>query len=370
MIISLRDLVSKYNVKITGVIHVGAHHGQEYDEYKNAGAARVIWIEPCKLALKVLNGKFENNKDVTIFPVACGEYVEEAMMNVSPQNDGMSNSLLEPEKHLQLHPDIQFPYNEKISVNRLDNLEFDRKSYNTLMMDVQGFEDRVLRGGPDTLKHIDYVYTEVNTDEVYKGCARIETLDAILSDFERVETKMAGGIWGDAFYVRRKPAAWIGDPIEFFIEAPTTDPVISFDVQLFNAIINAFVQKTKDDDIFITSNGSVRIAMLNQVIFGMSYQQLLNAIATGDNIDVARTTFELHDRLKRSGEQIGGIVAGLITKNSLFEKSKTIEIARSSDGKTASSSLRYTINKYTKLLIINMKSGQEIRVKIYPNLAR
>jgi hypothetical protein len=47
--------------------------------------------------------------------------------------------------------------------------------------------------------------TEVNRDEVYKGCPMVEELDDYLKEygFERVETTWDGVTWGDAFYVKR-----------------------------------------------------------------------------------------------------------------------------------------------------------------------
>ena len=79
------------------------------------------------------------------------------------------------------------------------------RGFDTLVMDVQGFELEVLRGATTTLQGIERIRTEVNVQEVYAGCARIEDLDEFLTDFARVETDLHGpeGAWGDAVYVRR-----------------------------------------------------------------------------------------------------------------------------------------------------------------------
>ena len=34
MLLDLENMISKYNLNITGVIHIGAHIGQEYDSYQ------------------------------------------------------------------------------------------------------------------------------------------------------------------------------------------------------------------------------------------------------------------------------------------------------------------------------------------------
>ena len=75
---------------------------------------------------------------------------------------------------------------------------------NFINIDVQGYELEVFKGATNTLKHIDYIMSEVNTDEVYEGCVLIDELDEFLVTFgfNRVETNMAGGLWGDAFYIK------------------------------------------------------------------------------------------------------------------------------------------------------------------------
>ena len=54
------------------------------------------------------------------------------------------------------------------------------------------------------LKHIDYIYTEVNEAELYKGCMILPEFDRLLAEkgFVSRETKMYPEQWGDAFYTR------------------------------------------------------------------------------------------------------------------------------------------------------------------------
>jgi hypothetical protein len=91
-----------------------------------------------------------------------------------------------------------------VNITKLDTFIEDRGKYNFINIDVQGYELEVFKGGSEYLNHIDYVMTEVNRDEVYKGCPRIEELDEYLGTygFERVESTWDGGTWGDALYVK------------------------------------------------------------------------------------------------------------------------------------------------------------------------
>lgn len=204
MLISFKQSIAKHDLRITGVIHVGAHFGQEHHDYKAAGIRQVLFIEPCSKAFKVLQDTFANTPGVHLCNSACGEDFAIAEMNVERANLGMSNSLLKPVKHLDQYPSIVFTDTEEVVIQPLDNIT---REYNTrgnlLVMDVQGYELEVLKGATQTLKQIDYIYTEVNRDEVYENCARVEQLDAFLSDFARVETNWGGGAWGDAWYIRK-----------------------------------------------------------------------------------------------------------------------------------------------------------------------
>lgn len=206
MMIKLSEAQKKYDMKITGVIHAGAHFAEEHEDYLACGIEKVIYFEPCQKAFEHLLKKFKGNKNVKLYKCALGDKKQVIDMYVETANQGQSNSLLKPVKHLDQFPDIKFTDTEKVGVLRLNDVEYDRPRYNFLNMDVQGYENRVLKGADRCLKHFDYVYTEVNIDEVYEDCARMTELDYLLSDFERVETNMGGGTWGDALYIRKKAA--------------------------------------------------------------------------------------------------------------------------------------------------------------------
>jgi len=115
----------------------------------------------------------------------------------------ISSSILKPKVHLTHHPNVKFPETEEVEVNCLDN--YDCFNYNFINMDVQGYELEVLKGGKKTLDQVDYVYCEVNRDEVYENNAFVEELDEFLAEYnmERVMTSWEGQIWGDALYVRK-----------------------------------------------------------------------------------------------------------------------------------------------------------------------
>jgi FkbM family methyltransferase len=203
MIIELNDLIKKYNMKISGVVHIGAHYGEEVSNYVNLGIDNIILFEPLEKNFDILqNNVSKLNANINGYCCALGNKTQKIKMFLS-NNNLESSSVLKPKKHLELHPDVIFSEEQEVEMKRLDS--FHITNHNFMNLDVQGYELEVLKGGSDTLNHIDYVYCEVNRDEVYEENARIEEIDTYLSNYnmKRVETFWwDDGYWGDAFYIR------------------------------------------------------------------------------------------------------------------------------------------------------------------------
>jgi hypothetical protein len=43
--INLKESLNEFNINCSGIIHVGGHKAQEYEEYKDAGLIHQVWIE-------------------------------------------------------------------------------------------------------------------------------------------------------------------------------------------------------------------------------------------------------------------------------------------------------------------------------------
>lgn len=206
MIIPLSKLVKDFNLNIRGVIHIGAHYGQEYKDYAEQGIKNMLFFEPVISNYQKLLNTLPINSDIKTFNLALGNEVGTKDMFIETANKGMSCSLLEPGTHLTSYPHITFNNKETVRINKLDNIYFNRELYNMINIDVQGYELEVFKGAVKTLDHIEIIYSEVNNEEVYKGCAKVEELDLFLAqwNFKRVETNWLGVTWGDAIYLKEK----------------------------------------------------------------------------------------------------------------------------------------------------------------------
>lgn len=200
MLIPLHSLIKKYNLQITGVLHIGAHWAEEHGDYTQAGIEHIAYIEASPKTFGVLKSK-RFPATVKLYNVACADYTGYSDMYAESDNQGQSSSLLAPGTHTKHYPSIRFNERETVKVVTLDSLRLTR--YNFMNVDVQGAEAMVFRGGVKTLAHVDYIYTEVNTENVYEGAPHVDELDSILTDFTRVETFMTSQGWGDSLYIRR-----------------------------------------------------------------------------------------------------------------------------------------------------------------------
>ena len=204
MLLDLQNLVIKYNMNIKGVLHIGAHFGEENNVYNHLNIQNRTFFEPLSKNFETL--KQNIGESFLLHQLALGNENKTVEMNVETANMGQSSSILKPILHLTQYPHIKFESTEKVQMRRLDDLDLEFEKYNFINIDVQGYELEVFKGAAKTLEKIDFIMSEINRDEVYENNAYIEDIDKFLSDlnFERVVVEWTGGTWGDALYIKNK----------------------------------------------------------------------------------------------------------------------------------------------------------------------
>jgi FkbM family methyltransferase len=204
MLLNFDELLIKYCCSIKGVLHIGAHSGQEHSLYKKNNINNIIYFEPTKATFDSLQKNIGN--DAILVNKALGNENKKVLINIEHANQGGSNSILKPKLHLEQYPHIVFTETEEVDMIRLDDYAFEKTNYNLINIDVQGYELEVLKGAEKTLDNIDYIICEVNRAEVYENCAMIDELYVFLSKYGFVlkEIDWAGYTWGDAFFVKDK----------------------------------------------------------------------------------------------------------------------------------------------------------------------
>jgi FkbM family methyltransferase len=202
IVFSIRNIANRYQLDINSVCHVGAHKGQEITEYLDMGVSSAIFFEPVPENFRILDQVVSKIPNFEAIRIAVGNFDGQINLNLA-SNDYQSSSVLKPHLHLREAPQVQFNKVMKVRISTLDRILKGIKAWDLLVIDVQGFELRVLEGAIDTLKSSKYILIEVNRAETYRDCAQVNEIDAFLKrhGYRRVLTRWWSS-WGDAFYVR------------------------------------------------------------------------------------------------------------------------------------------------------------------------
>jgi FkbM family methyltransferase len=207
MLIPLDQLVSKYHLNLTGVLHIGGHECEERGAYHQAGVsdANIVWLEGNP---HLVSRQMKLDPNVKIFQALVTD-TDDCLQDLMVTNNGQSSSILEFGTHSTDYPHIVETERMPLQTVTVDTFllrhpELASIPINFINIDIQGAELKALRGASHLLPQCQALYLEVNTQEVYRGCALLPELDTFLKEygFHRKELCMTGQGWGDALYLR------------------------------------------------------------------------------------------------------------------------------------------------------------------------
>lgn len=207
MLIKFNDICKKYGFLPRGIIHIGAHELEEMSDYTAAGVNNIIWVEGNPSLIEAGIRKTEGTPQKFLHGLIYDEDDIELEFNIT--NNMQSSSILKFGKHKEYHPHVDVIDVIKIKSTRIDTLlennNIGKNDYDFLNLDIQGVELRAIKSCGEYLDNIKYIYTEVNSGEVYERNDLIEGIDEFLTGkgFSRVETSMTQYEWGDAFYIKK-----------------------------------------------------------------------------------------------------------------------------------------------------------------------
>ena len=205
MLIPINTLNSQFNLKIRGILHIGAHHLQERSAYHNLGVTNIIWIEGCKAIYDEGKRMFPHER---IYNEVISD-VDGKEVDFIVTNNGESSSILELDLHKKEHPHVHEVRREKVKTKTVSTFikenNIDINGYNFLNIDIQGNELPALKGMGDNLAKFDYLYLEVNTKHLYKDCGLLNEINEYVSKygFSLVKLEMTKYGWGDGFYMKQ-----------------------------------------------------------------------------------------------------------------------------------------------------------------------
>jgi FkbM family methyltransferase len=201
-------------MNITGILHIGAHRCEELVDYLAEGvnSENIYWIEALP---HLVEENKKKNPLVKIYQAVISDTDgENVTFNITNANGDTTNcqssSILEFGSHEKNHPWVKVVKKIEMKTSRMDTIiqknNINMKDINFLVLDIQGVELRALKSMESYLINIDYIFTEVNTEDVYKNCDKMDKLTEYLHNFNfkladaRIYKQYG---WGDAFYIKQ-----------------------------------------------------------------------------------------------------------------------------------------------------------------------
>lgn len=215
MLFEIGNVFKQLSLDAGPVIHVGAHEAEEREYYISLNLTPRIWIEAQpELASKLREGLVPPMDQVLEGAVWSASGI---LLDLNISSNSQSSSILEFGSHSANYPDITYVGTVEVQTIVLEDVLAKMESVALLNLDIQGAELQALKGAGEELAKVQAIYTEVNFEEVYKGCALISEIDSFLLGygFKRTLTYRTQAGWGDALYLRQNaltrlsPKLWV-----------------------------------------------------------------------------------------------------------------------------------------------------------------
>jgi FkbM family methyltransferase len=208
----IEESIERCKIGKKGIIHIGAHEGEEANLYEEIGFSNVLWIEGDPIIFK----KLERNIKAYPKQIAMNLLLsdkEDVVPFYIASNQGNSSSLLPFAENVEkAWPGIHSQKVINIVSKRLDSILLEneiRKNYNCLNIDVQGAELIVLKGIGALLPLFEFCLLELNFKPTYQSSAKFPVLNKYMyKNGFKLKFISIGKYQGEGVYVRlKKPYA-------------------------------------------------------------------------------------------------------------------------------------------------------------------
>jgi len=178
------DYINKIKNPVN-ILHIGANYGQETESYINNYSdtlKSITYIECIPSVfekLVIYNKQFENRMNIKYINALCSDKDHMEVEFYVTNNNGLSSSVFKPNLDNWQWSDVNVNTSillKTITINKLieDNILFD--NYDTLIIDTQGSELKILKGADKILKNVKQCICEYSSVEYYKGGAMLNDL--------------------------------------------------------------------------------------------------------------------------------------------------------------------------------------------------
>lgn len=179
--------------KFMTIIDIGANEGQFADKIRLLFPNAYIYaFEPLPSVFEKLKDNFKEDKKFTAVNLGLGE--QKSVLPLNENEYSPSSSFLNlTDVHTKNFEEAVKTKELNVNVEKLDEVFTAKQIELPLLVkiDVQGFEDKVIRGGINTLQKASVIICELSFVELYKGQALFED---ILHLITQMGFKYAGSI--------------------------------------------------------------------------------------------------------------------------------------------------------------------------------
>ena len=180
------SLLGLRNLPINTIIDVGANTGQFAIMIEKVfPKANIYSFEPIPEAFEKLNKlSIEKNGKIKAFNLALGDSTGEIAMIEHTKHTPSSSILKTTEICEKLYPFTQNQKNVKVKITTLDNaineLNLSLTPEILIKLDVQGYENRVIKGGEKIFKISKACILEVCLDKLYESQAEFKEITELI----------------------------------------------------------------------------------------------------------------------------------------------------------------------------------------------
>ena len=178
---------SDHNKKITGIIQIGAHTGEEASIHSESINNNMIWIEAQPDKYEELKKHVENYGHKAINALIWNE--SNLIKDFYITNNSVSSSILEPYKTIETFGD-QVKVKDVLKLKTITYTDLIKKYpellnpvYNFLILDCQGAEYEVLESIGKNIKQFDKIEVEISNNEQYKNQKQQPDITKLLKEY-------------------------------------------------------------------------------------------------------------------------------------------------------------------------------------------